>query len=69
MALNEYGVVKGREYRGIVYRIDMIPSRKIYKVSFSNYNIKPFFPDEHDTISEIEKDARESIDEFLDNKR
>ena len=64
MALGQYGVIHGREYEDVTYRIDMIPARGIYKVSFSNPSIPPFYGDKNDTFADLEKEARESIDEY-----
>ena len=68
MGLGEYPYIRGREYKGIVYRIDRIPALKLYKVSFSNVLIKPFTVDENDTLEETEECARESIDKYLRDK-
>ena len=70
MRIHEYGVVQGREYRGIVYRIDIIPNREIkqYKISFSNPNIKTIFMDTNDRFADVEKEAENLIDEYLNKK-
>lgn len=68
MALREYPLVHGREYRGIVYRIDTIPSTDQYRVSFNNPHISSFIMDKRDRFSELEKEAESSIDEYLDDK-
>lgn len=66
MKLGSYATIHGREYRGIVYRIEYTPATEKYTITFSNPLIKSFTGDKRDTIGDIEKDARESIDEYLD---
>lgn len=64
MRLGQYAVVHAREHDDIVYRIDMIPARGIYKVSFSDYRIPPFYGDKGDRVTDLEREAQEIIDEF-----
>lgn len=68
MKLGSYATIRGREYRGIVYRIEYTPATEIYTITFSNPLIKSFTSDKRDTICDIENDAQKSIDEYLDKK-